>query len=138
MKQNPVSVSVTRTGARAFVGRTSTGAELRIGSGEGEFEPTELLLLALAGCAAKSAETQLDLKLGDGTLLAVTVSGQVGEDNAFHSLEEVMEIDLAAIDPARRDRTLEVLARVIHRLCTVERSLDAPIEVRRSFSQLGA
>ncbi|SDL16316.1 OsmC family protein [Tessaracoccus oleiagri] len=138
MKQNPVGVSVTRTGARTFVGRTSTGAELRIGSGEGEFEPTELLLLALAGCAAKSAETQLDLKHGDGTPLAVTVSGQVGEDNAFHSLEEVMEIDLAAIDPARRDRMLEVLARVIHRLCTVERSLGAPIEVRRSFAQLGA
>lgn len=138
MKQNPVSVSVTRTGARSYVGRTSTGAELRIGSGEGEFEPTELLLLALAGCAAKSAETQLDLKLGDGTPLTVTVSGLVEEDNAFHRLDELMEIDLAAIDPDRRDRTLEVLGRVIHRLCTVERSLDAPIEVQRTFSQLGA
>ena len=53
------SVWAERTGTRQYLGRNHSGAEVRIGTGPGEFSPGELLKLALATCNSLSADHRL-------------------------------------------------------------------------------
>lgn len=44
------SVWAERTGTRQYLGHNANGAQVRIGTGPGEFSPGELVKLALATC----------------------------------------------------------------------------------------
>ena len=62
----PNAVWAERAGTRQYIGRNSSGAEVRIGMGPGEFSPGELMKIALATCNTLSADHRLAKALGEG------------------------------------------------------------------------
>lgn len=116
-----------RTGKRQYVGRSSRGAQVRIGSvGDPEaFSPGELLKIALGACSGLSADAALVHRLGDDVRVTIRVGGATHPtDDRYPALAEVMEVDLSGLDDATRDRLLTVVHRAVDQHCTVGRTLE--------------
>lgn len=123
---------VQRTGTRRYVGRSSRGAEVLVGSEdvEGVFTPGELLKIALAACTGMASDRPLSRRLGDDYDATVRVSGPADRDNeVYPSLDEVLEVDLSELDADAAQRLLVVVERAIDAVCTVGRTLRAGTEV---------
>ena len=123
---------VDRTGTRRYTGRSSRGAEVLIGSEdvEGVFTPGELLKIALAACTGMSSDRPLARRLGDDYDATVRVSGVADRDEELYPrLEEVLTVDLSALDPEARERLLTVVTKAVDKVCTVGRTLKAGTEV---------
>lgn len=123
---------VQRTGSRRYVGQSSRGASVQIGSEdvEGVFTPGELLKIALAACSGMSSDVTLARRLGDDYDATVRVSGAADrETETYPVLDEVLEIDLSELDPEAAQRLLVVVERAIDRVCTVGRTLKAGTQV---------
>jgi uncharacterized OsmC-like protein len=116
-----------RTGKRQYVGRSSRGAEVRIGSvGDPEaFSPGELLKIALGACSGLSADAALVHRLGDDVQVTIRVGGATHPtEDRYPALAEVMKVDLSGLDDATRDRLLTVVHRAVDQHCTVGRTLE--------------
>ncbi|WP_370514016.1 OsmC family protein [Cellulomonas sp. JZ18] len=115
-----------RTGTRRYVGRSSRGAEVLVGSvgDEGAFTPGELLKIALGACTGLSSDAALARRLGDDVRVTIRVGGpsDPAQDRYPHLTEE-LEVDLSALDPAARERLLTVVHRAVDQHCTVGRTL---------------
>lgn len=123
---------VDRTGTRRYTGKSSRGAEVLIGSEdvEGVFTPGELLKIALAACTGMSSDRPLARRLGDDYDATVRVSGVADRDEErYPRLEEVLTVDLSALDPEARERLLTVVTKTVDKVCTVGRTLKAGTEV---------
>lgn len=123
---------VERTGTRRYTGRSSRGAEVLIGSEsvDGVFTPGELLKIALAACTGMSSDLPLSRRLGDDYAATVEVSGAADRDNErYPQLDEILRVDLGALDPEAQQRLLTVVERAIDRVCTVGRTLEAGAKV---------
>ncbi|MBM7414977.1 MULTISPECIES: OsmC family protein [Nocardiaceae] len=123
---------VDRTGTRRYTGKSSRGAEVLIGSEdvEGVFTPGELLKIALAACTGMSSDRPLARRLGDDYDATVRVSGVADRDEErYPRLEEVLTVDLSALDPEARERLLTVVTKAVDKVCTVGRTLKAGTEV---------
>ena len=132
---------VERTGIRRYVGRSSRGAEVLIGSttDEGVFTPGELLKIALAGCSGLSSDEPLRRRLGDDYQGVIKVSGTADrEEERYPRLEEKLEIDLSGLSEAEIERLLVVVTRAIDQVCTVGRTLKAGTEVAFEVTDVGA
>ncbi|CAM3727307.1 MULTISPECIES: OsmC family protein [Tsukamurella] len=119
---------VERTGVRRYVGRSSRGAEVLVGSAdvEGVFTPGELLKIALAACTGMASDRPLARRLGDGYDATVRVSGDADRENeTYPELNEVLELDLSELDEEARERLLLVARRSIDQVCTVGRTIKA-------------
>ncbi|NUS42124.1 MAG: OsmC family protein [Mycobacteriaceae bacterium] len=128
---------VERIGTRRYVGRSSRGAEVQIGSDsvDGVFTPGELLKIALAGCTGLSSDMTLASRLGDSFDATVRVSGAADRENErYPELNEVLELDLSELDEAARERLLQRVQRAVDRVCTVGRTLKAGSKVTLTFS----
>ncbi|WP_125078486.1 OsmC family protein [Mycobacterium sp. P7213] len=124
---------VERTGTRRYIGRSSRGAQVLIGSEDvaGVFTPGELLKIALAACSGMSSDAPLARRLGDDYQATIEVSGPADrEQERYPLLEEVLKLDLSGLDDAERDRLLTVVYRAIDQVCTVGRTLRSGTEVR--------
>jgi len=122
----PADVWAERTGSRAYTGRNSRGAEVRMGPSEAGavFTPGELLKVALAGCCGMSSDVALARRLGPGYAATVRVSGRSDPaENRYPHLREELVVDLPDLDDTARARLLTVLHRVIDEECTVARAL---------------
>lgn len=128
---------VERTGTRTYVGRSSRGAEVRIGPAEIDavFTPGELLKIALAGCSAMTSDTAFARRLGADYAATIRVSGlsDQREDRYPHLVEELV-VDLSAMDDAARERLLAVVHRAIDGHCTVARTLSAGATVELTIA----
>jgi uncharacterized OsmC-like protein len=123
---------VERTGARTYAGRSSRGAEVRIGPAEAGavFTPGELLKIALAGCTGMSADTALARRLGADVAVTVRVSGDKDQANEYYPrLTEELVVDMSSLDDAERARLLTVVQRAVDQVCTVGRTLMRGAEV---------
>ena len=123
---------VERTGVRRYIGRSSRGAEVLIGSetDEGVFTPGELLKIALAGCSGLSSDQPLRRRLGDDYRAVIRVSGDADRDEErYPLLEEKLEVDLSGLSAEERERLLVVVKRAIDGVCTVGRTLKAGAEI---------
>jgi len=123
---------VERTGIRRYIGRSSRGAEVLIGSvtDEGVFTHGELLKIALAGCAGLSSDQPLRRRLGDDYPAVIRVSGDADRDEErYPLLKEKLEIDLSGLSAEDRDRLLLVVTRAIEQVCTVGRTLKSGTEI---------
>ena len=123
---------VERTGIRRYIGRSSRGAEVLIGSesDEGVFTPGELLKIALAGCSGLSSDQPLRRRLGDDYRAVITVSGPADRDQErYPRLAETLEIDLSGLSAEDTERLLLVVNRAIDQVCTVGRTLKAGAEI---------
>ena len=131
---------VERTGIRRYVGRSSRGAEVLIGSAsdEGVFTPGELLKIALAGCSGLSSDEPLRRRRGDDYQAKIKVSGLADrEQERYPHLREDLEIDLSGLSAADIDRLLVVVNRAIDQVCTVGRTLKAGAEVTFEVTDVG-
>ncbi|MDI9931343.1 OsmC family protein [Rhodococcus sp. IEGM 1354] len=127
-QSTPTDLWVERTGTRRYTGRSSRGAEVLIGSEsvEGVFTPGELLKIALAACTGMSSDVPLSRRLGDDYSATVEVSGTADRENELYpELNEILRVDLSAMDPEAQQRLLTVVERAIDKVCTVGRTLKA-------------
>ncbi|MDX2355648.1 OsmC family protein [Dietzia sp. PP-33] len=127
---------VERQGTRRYVGHSSRGARVEIGQGDapGVFTPGELLKIALASCSAMASDFTVSRRLGDDYEATVRVSGDADrEAERYPRLEETYELDLSGLDPAMRDRLLDMIRRTVDSACTVGRTLEAGAEVELGF-----
>ncbi|GAA1901659.1 MAG: OsmC family protein [Williamsia herbipolensis] len=119
---------VERTGTRRYVGHSSRGATVEVGSVDvdGVFTPGELLKIALAACTGMSSDATLARRLGDDYAATVRVSGDADRENeVYPHLQESLELDLSDLDAAALDRLLTVVRRSVDASCTVGRTLKA-------------
>lgn len=119
---------VERTGTRRYVGHSSRGASVEVGSVDvdGVFTPGELLKIALAACTGMSSDATLARRLGDDYAATVRVSGDADRENeVYPRLRESLELDLSDLDAAALDRLLTVVRRSVDASCTVGRTLKA-------------
>ncbi|ETA08065.1 MULTISPECIES: OsmC family protein [Gordonia] len=123
---------VERTGTRLYTGRSSRGAEVKIGSQDvdGVFTPGELLKIALAACTGMSSDRPLSRRLGDDYDATIRVSGDADRENeVYPRISEILEVDLSELDPDAAQRLLVVVERAIDAVCTVGRTIKAGAEV---------
>ncbi|EOM75809.1 OsmC family peroxiredoxin [Rhodococcus rhodnii] len=128
---------VERTGTRRYVGHSSRGAEVLVGSEsvEGVFTPGELLKIALAACTGMASDFALSRRLGDHYDATIRVSGAADRDNeTYPKLEETLELDLSELDADARERLLTLVQRSVDKACTVGRTLKAGTEVELSIA----
>jgi uncharacterized OsmC-like protein len=119
---------VERTGVRRYVGKSSRGAEVLVGSAdvEGVFTPGELLKIALAACTGMSTDRPLARRLGDEYDATVRVSGDADRENeTYPELNEILELDLSELEEDARERLLVVARRSVDQVCTVGRTIKA-------------
>lgn len=131
---------VERTGTRRYVGHSSRGARVEVGSAdvEGVFTPGELLKIALGACTAMSSDFTLSRRLGDDYAATVRVSGHADREvERYPLLEESYELDLSGLDPAMRERLLDMVRRSVDKACTVGRTLTAGTEIELGFDTGG-
>ena len=119
------SVWAERTGTRQYLGRNHSGAEVRIGTGPGEFSPGELLKLALATCNSLSADHRLAKALGedfDANVICATLKNE--EEERYSDFDVQIVADLTALDPDQLAVLTERVRRAIDRGCTVGHTLE--------------
>ena len=137
--QNPPAATelrVERAGTRRYVGLSTRGARVEIGSAdvEGVFTPGELLKIALASCTAMASDFTVSRRLGEDYQATVRVAGDADrEAERYPRLEETYELDLSGLDPAMRDRLLDMIRRSVDKACTVGRTLQSGTEVELGF-----
>ncbi|AJW39496.1 hypothetical protein NY08_1466 [Rhodococcus sp. B7740] len=97
---------------------------------EGVFTPGELLKIALAACTGMSSDLPLSRRLGDDYAATVEVSGAADRENELYpELNEILRVDLGAMDPEAQERLLTVVERAIDKVCTVGRTLKAGTKI---------
>jgi uncharacterized OsmC-like protein len=124
---------VERTGVRRYIGRSSRGAEVQVGSvdEQGVFTPGELMKIALAACSGMSSDQPLRRRLGDDYSATIKVSGDADRVNEVYPLlHETLEVDLSGLTEPEVARLLTVVERAIDQVCTVGRTLKQGTTVK--------
>jgi uncharacterized OsmC-like protein len=124
---------VERTGVRRYIGRSSRGAEVQVGSvdEQGVFTPGELMKIALAACSGMSSDQPLRRRLGDDYKATIKVSGDADRVNEVYPLlHETLEVDLSGLTEPEVARLLTVVERAIDQVCTVGRTLKQGTTVK--------
>jgi uncharacterized OsmC-like protein len=131
---------VERTGVRRYVGRSSRGAEVLVGSEdvEGVFTPGELMKIALGACSGMASDIPLQRRLGEDYRATIRVSGAADrEQERYPHLAERLELDLSGLSEDERKRVITVVERAIDQVCTVGRTLKTGTEVTFEVSDAG-
>ncbi len=130
-------VWVDRTGPGRYSGHNDRAHPVPIGmaGANGCFSPTELLQVALAGCAGLAAEHLVTRRLGeDAEVRIAVVADHDATQGRFTALSSTMTVDLSGLDPQTQDRLRAAITRAVHRYCTVGRTLEhgalVPIALR--------
>jgi uncharacterized OsmC-like protein len=131
---------VERTGVRRYVGHSSRGAQVLVGSEDVDdvFTPGELMKIALAACSGMSSDHPLARRLGDDYQATIRVSGDADrEQEVYPLLEEALEIDQSGLDGSEKDRVLTVVQRAVDQVCTVGRTLKSGTKVSFQVVDVG-
>ncbi len=131
---------VERTGVRRYVGRSTRGAEVLVGSEdvEGVFTPGELMKIALGACSGMASDIPLQRRLGEDYQATIRVSGAADrEQERYPHLAERLELDLSGLSEDERKRVITVVERAIDQVCTVGRTLKTGTEVTFEVSDAG-
>ncbi|WP_103062603.1 OsmC family protein [Actinomyces qiguomingii] len=125
------SVWAERTGTRQYLGHNSRGAQVRVGMGEGEFSPGELIKIALGTCNTLSADHRLAKALGEDFDANVVVSTlKHGEEERYTDFDVQIVADFASLTPEQRQTLNERVERAIERGCTVGHTIEHGAGVR--------
>lgn len=125
------SVWAERTGTRQYLGHNARGAEVRVGMGEGEFSPGELIKIALGTCNTLSADHRLAKALGedfDANVVVSTLKHQ--EEERYTDFDVQIVADFASLTPEQRQILNERVERAIERGCTVGHTVEHGAGVR--------
>lgn len=128
------SVSLTRTAPGAFRITNAAGGTLDVGSSDTDFSPVELLLAALAGCAAVNVE-ELTGRRAEPLSFDVTATGHKVRDEGGGRMEDLrLLFDAVFPEGEAGDAARAILPRVVRqtheRICTVSRTvtLGTPVD----------
>lgn len=114
-----------RTGTRAYLGHNSRGAEVRVGSGQGEFSPGELMKIAVGTCNALSADHRLAKALGEDFEANVVVATLKNEEEERYTDFDVQIVtDLSTLSPEQLETLLARVQAAIDRSCTVGHTVE--------------
>ncbi len=133
------SVTLARVGAGAFRLTNAAGGTLDVGVAETDFTPVELLLAALAGCAAVNVE-ELTSRRAEPTSFEVVAEGHKVRDEGGGRMEH-LRLLFDAVFPegeggdAARDILPRVLKQTHDRICTVSRTVGLGADV--AYEQVG-
>ena len=118
---------VERTETGIYVASNERGARVRVSKPgtRHAFSPGELLQLAVATCAAVSAETNLVHHLGDTFDATLTVEAVKNDaENRYDEIHTVFSPDLSGLDPDKVEKMVARLEKLVERLCTVGRTVE--------------
>ncbi|SDN89676.1 Uncharacterized OsmC-related protein [Actinomyces ruminicola] len=125
------SVWAERTGTRQYLAHNARGAEVRVGVGEGEFTPGELIKIALGTCNTLSADHRLAKALGedfDANVVVATLKHD--EEERYSDFDVQIIADFAVLSPEQRQMLEERVERAIERGCTVGHTIEHGAGVR--------
>lgn len=122
------SIDLTRTDDGGYEVTNRRGGVLPIGSGDdSDFTPVELLLAAIAGCAAIDIGLITGKRATPERFALRTEGHKVRDEQGNHLADLRVVLDLAFPEGEAGDRAREVLPRAIaqtrDRLCTVGRTV---------------
>jgi len=129
-------VDLTKIGEGRFMAHNWRGGVLPVGSGDDpDFTPVELLLAALAGCAAIDVEL-ITRKRADAISLDVRADGdKVRDEQGNHLTNLRVTFDISFPEGEGGDAARDVLPRTLEqvrdRLCSVSRTvaIGEPVEM---------
>ncbi|PHP53803.1 OsmC family protein [Actinomyces ruminis] len=125
------SVWAERTGTRQYLAHNARGAEVRVGTGEGEFTPGELIKIALGTCNTLSADHRLAKALGedfDANVVVATLKHD--EEERYTDFDVQIIADFASLSREQRQTLNERVERAIERGCTVGHTIERGAGVR--------
>lgn len=131
------SVSATRTGTRTYEGRNEDGTSVLVGPAgtPGHFTPGELLKIALAACTGMSSDRVIARRLGDDFEYVVWAHGSADpEEDRYLTVDQEMLLDLDALSEAEREQLAGIIAKAVHRSCTIARSVGGSIELTKTMN----
>jgi putative redox protein len=128
-------VDLTRMGKERYKATNRRGGVLPISSGDDpDFSPVELLLAALAGCAAVDIDLITGKRVEPTTFEMRTTGHKVRDEQGSHLVGLTIHLDVRFPEGEDGDRAREMLPRAIQqtrdRLCTVGRTvaIGEPVE----------
>lgn len=132
------SVNLTRVGPGAFRITNAAGGTLDVGVSDTDFSPVELLLAALAGCAAINVE-ELSSRRAEPVSFEVTAEGHKVRDETGGRMEDLrLLFDTVFPEGEGGDAARATLPRFIQqthdRICTVSRTVGLGTDV--SYEQV--
>ena len=138
MATSPVHLTVTveRIANSMFTATNGRGGQIAVGTGGGDFTPTELLLAAVGGCTAIDVDI-LTSRRAEPDTFEVQVDADKARDTSGNRLADI-EVTFRIRFPGgeRGDDARAVLPDVVKkshdRLCTVSRTIEigTPITTR--------
>lgn len=133
MSQTHRALTVRRTAQGRYLARNASGAELAFG-GEG-FSPVDLLMAALAGCAAADVDVATSRRV-EPERFEIRVDAEKLTAGGNHLAEIVVTFDVAFPDGPDGDVARTVLPRALRvshdSSCTVSRTVEhaTPVTMR--------
>ena len=125
------SVWAERTGTRQYLGRNARGAQVRIGTGPGEFSPGELIKIALGTCNTLSADHRLAKALGedfDANVVVATLKSEAEE--RYTDFDVQLVADFSSLTPEQRATLTARVEGARERACTVGHTIDKGAGIR--------
>lgn len=125
------SVWAERTGTRQYLGRNARGAQVRIGTGPGEFSPGKLIKIALGTCNTLSADHRLAKALGedfDANVVVATLKSEAEE--RYTDFDVQLVADFSSLTPEQRATLTARVEGAIERACTVGHTIDKGAGIR--------
>lgn len=136
---NPV-VHVVRTGRGRYLAMNRNGIEVELGRADDVFSPVELLLAALAGCAAVDLDAATS-RHAEPEVFKVGVEAERSTNEGNHLENVEVNFSLRFPDTEEGQRAKSMVERVLKlshdKLCTVARSLErgTPVQIGHKFCQ---
>lgn len=128
-------IRVTRTGPGVFEATNRRGGVLPVGDGEGrDFTPVELLLTALAGCAASNVEAVTSRRELPTAFVVAGEGHKIRDEGGNRMVDLKVTLEVTFPDGPGGDRAREMLPRAVQqthdRICTVSRTvaLGEPVD----------
>jgi uncharacterized OsmC-like protein len=123
------TVTIERLEKGRYVARNASGAELTFGAGgSDDFTPTQLLLVAIAGCTGADVD-YITAKRAEPTTFVVTAEGDKVRDEDGNHLENLkvtftVEFPAGEDGDAAREVLPDAMRKSHDRLCTVGRTIE--------------
>jgi len=123
------SVQLSRVGKAIYTATNIRGGSITLGEGnDQDFSPVELLLVAIAGCAAIDVDYITGKRAEPLTFEVRSEGDMVRDDNGNHLSNLKVTLDVVFPEGAEGDAARVVLPRAIaqshDRLCTVSRTVQ--------------
>lgn len=141
MTVNPNSaVHLVRTSEGRYLAMNRNGVEIELGRGHDLFSPVELLLAALAGCAAIDLDAATS-RHAEPEVFKVGVEAEKSSEGGNHLEDVKVTFSLRFPETAEGNEARSMVERVLKlshdKLCTVSRSLEnhTPVTMAVKFCQ---